>query len=651
MVASPYERSALALAALRHFPSSVLESVISDPAFRNSYGFTADGQLSFGNSGVSVQRSKLFNGIREILADTNARPIIKDVGGGEWRLELINKDKKLLIALSDGARRIFLPDCSALSPDRAIRLNGFVREADDVNLPTQVLTKWCENLSCGVLSDEEMESLYAETTETPIRVAELIRSEMESGGSKISTLVPRSEQYFNRLVGECQQSRTIEEYAHAEAQDHIHQLMSWRAYDGFLLALLLSSHSLNSFLIKIDQVNEENLIRAYQWLQTDGDMISKLGAIEIGLSILDRQPKIEPFIKGMISQIRDDNVDGERSRFQLLSALIILVEGELSRTKTLREKPPFWRRLASIAQASLIEREISGLVDITKFCEWAIQVQGQYFYFQTLSDLRREPRWHPEFVSSHQLKAEFVGRIVGAAQLNTSKIEILPLRELLLDEGPECLHFLVKFPFSYLPGPLEGGIESQNELPIDIVRKIEDQLSDDDLRPDSFAALVNSALLFHLSSHQAQLAAKALRIGKHQLKQAGKEHIFSVLNGLATVAAVTRSTELAAELKILMRRCWHQPGQYLSTEAALQTGLIAAAAHSDLMSWCDFVGEWITELAFQPSSLDEMRRLNSSVELLFHIVPELWCTCGRAQAALHSVVDMHSQAHLADVYS
>src|SRR5207249_2285328 len=143
---------------------------------------------------------------------------------------------------------------------------------------------------------------------------------------------------------------------------------------------------------------ERDLIQAYEWLHKKGDRISQIGAIEIGLSILDKRPKIEPYVQGVIEQIRDDCADDDRGRFHLLSALIVLVEGELSRTKILRKKPPFWRRLASIAQASLIERCVIGShVDMAEFTRWAVQARGQLFYLQTMSDLRREPRWHPDY--------------------------------------------------------------------------------------------------------------------------------------------------------------------------------------------------------------------------------------------------------------
>ena len=47
------------------------------------------------------------------------------------------------------------------------------------------------------------------------------------------------------------------------------------------------------------------------------------------------RPEIEPFLIRLIEQIRDDDVDGQASGFKLLSALFVLVDGELSRTRLL----------------------------------------------------------------------------------------------------------------------------------------------------------------------------------------------------------------------------------------------------------------------------------------------------------------------------
>ncbi len=640
MASDQYMHSAVALASLELFPPLICESVISDNSFRMKYGLKADAQICFGNSGLSIQRSKLFKCIRNIYKSGNSDQKLKDASDEEWKMELVEKDCERRILLSQGTRRLFLPDFSVFSSDKNERLNRFELDAIEVNLPKGAFTYWQEILSSRALDDDELDLINTDIKETPIRVSTLVKSELELGSSSFSSLVPHSSQYFDRLVGECQQSLNIAEYATAGAVEQINQLISWRPYDGFLLALLLSSHSLIPCAINVDQINNDDLIKSYKWLQEYGDRVSQVGAVEVGLSILDKRPEIEPFIENIIEQIRDDSTD-DNGRLKLLSALIVLVEGELSRTKILREKPPFWRRLASIAQASLIERCIIGLdMDTADFSKWAMQSRGQQFYIQTMCDLRQEPRWHPDFVSSIQLKAEFVGRIANAAQLNATKLESSSLKNLLLNEGPQSIRSQLKFPYPFLPGPLEGAVESQNVPPEEVVREIEERLSKEVIQLESFIALVNSALIFRIDSHHAQFATMALRSAKHQIKQSNdKELLSSVLRGIATVAAVTRSVALSEEFIILIRRCRLEPGRGVSVEDALWFGLIAAAAHSDLTGWCQFVGDWITELAFQSSRQEDSKRLLSHLEQLCHVVPDLWRTCGRAEAALNAEVN------------
>jgi len=627
---------------LKLFPASIREDLINKDSFRSQYGLTSDAYIAFEEAGLSVQRSKLFDGIREVLSDSHAKPVFKDEAEKEWRLGVVEEAGRRRILLSQEKRRLFLPVCSmALSQDLSDRLACFEQESEDVNFPEQSISIWREKLSSGPLTDDEFSLLEKELKETPIRVLDAISSDLESRTFSFSSCVPNSTSYYHQLVGMYQEGLNLEEYVQTAAKEHIQKLMSWRPYDGFLYALLLSSHSSTVSAINIEQLEERDLINAYKWLQENGDLFSKLGAVEIGLSVLDKRPKIEPYLKGIIEQIRDDNPDGEQSRFGLLSALIIVVDGELSRTKLLRGKSPFWRRLASISQASLVERCTIGLHgDNAKFSKWALDARGQPFYMQNMTDLRLEPRWVPEYISSRQLKAEFICRIINSAERNDSKIKSSNIRELLFGEGDKSLRVLIEFPYSYLPGPLEGGVDSQNIVPDELVQSIKEQLSELVLQPSSFTVLMNSALIYRLDSEQAKLAVKALRAAKHQLRNVGnKELLFSILSGLATVAAVTRSVELADELVILARRsrACDTTGNKLSAEESLWIGLTVAAVHSDLDDWCHFLGEWITELAFLPLHRNEMERLHSHVEQLCHIVPELWHTCGRAEAALQCI--------------
>jgi hypothetical protein len=120
-------------------------------------------------------------------------------------------------------------------------------------------------------------------------------------------------------------------------------------------------------------------------------------------------------------------------------------------------------------------------------------------------------------------------------------------------------------------------------LPAEISEAIETQLSSDEVGPASFIALVNFSLIFRIDRDQAVLAAKALKLASYRLANIeDRSQLVTILNGLAAVSAVTRSHELADELRILVRRYRRDAEYALSLEEVMRIGLVAAASHPDL---------------------------------------------------------------------
>jgi len=633
---SPYVRAALAQAALELLPPLIRESLLEDPGFREEYGFTADAVLSFGDSGVSVQRSDLLDAVRKLFSDASEMEVI-DTEGQKWHLKNISGEgEPPSFALCRGKQRLILPDFSALSSDRSARLSSLDEAASEVNLPSSARDAWRDVLAERPLADDELDAFYSEFRDTPVEHARSIRSEIVSRQSTMSSLFPPSRRYFERLVGVYDGSASIGDYAAGGGRTLFHELSAWRPYDGFLYSLLLSSHSSLTSEINVDLLSSGELLRAYEFLEEHGDRISQLGAIEVGLRVLSARPEIEAVIMRLIEQIWDDDVEGKASGFHFLSALFVLVDGELSRTRLFAAEPPFYRRLAALAQAALIHRQlVNSPIEIDRFCGWAMNNRWQLYYLQSLADLRTEPRWVPDLASASQLKAECFGRIMIAAKNYEGNIKASELRELVLGTEPGSLHFLSSFPHPFLPGPLEGAADSQNMLPAEISEAIETQLSSEEVGPASFIALVNFSLIFRIDRDHAALAAKALKLASYRLANIeDRSQLVTILNGLAMVSAITRSHELADELRILVRRYRRDAEYALSLEEAMRIGLVAAASHPDLKNWRTFAGDWLTELAFEDLEYDEGQVLHSHLKWLCHVVPELWVTCGRADAAL-----------------
>lgn len=635
---SPYVRAALAQSVLEYFPPLIRDSLLEDTCFREEYGLTTDAVLSFGDSGISVQRSEFLDAIRVLFSDVSGVEII-DTEGQKWDLKNSSGEGELSrFALCRGDQRLILPDFSVLSPSRSTRLFSLSEITLEANLPISVRDTWHKVLVDHPLTDDELNAFHGEFRDTPVRHARSIHSEIINGQSTISSLVPPSRRYFERLVGAYDGSASVGDYAAAGGRKLFHELSTWRSYDGFLFSLLLSSHLSLTSEINVDLLSSEELLRAYEHLAECGDRISQLGAIEVGLRALSDRPEIEAVLICLIEQIMGDKAEEKASGFKLLSALFVLVDGEFSRTRLFAAEPPFYRRLAALAQAALVHRQlVNSVIGVDSFCEWVLENRGQLFYLQSLADLRTEPRWEPELVSAFQLKEEFLGRIMIAANNYKENIKSTELRELVIGTKSGSINSLSSFPHPYLPGPLEGGEDSQNMLPTDISEAMEVQLKIDEVGPASFITLVNSSLIFRIGSDQAALAAKALKLSSYQFANIrDSSELLAILNGLATVSAVTRSHELADELRLLVQRYRRDVEYGLSCNEAFQIGLVAAASHSDLRDWREFVGDWLTDLAFQKLQGDEGQELHSHLKYLCHVVPDLWVTCGRADAALSS---------------
>ena len=636
----PYARAAMAQAALERLPSTIRNTLLEEKEFRDKYGFKTDGVIALKDSDASIQISVLFNAIRETLSGvTEGR--LTDTNGQEWTIKNTAEEGNLpTLVISADDQKLDLPDFTALSPESAIRLRSLDEATSDVNLPDKAKDTWSNVLSERALEDEEIDPFHSEFRDTPIHVAYSIGSEIEGGRSSIACLVPSSHRYYERLVGSYDGSTSIRNYAAGTGKKFIEQLFKWRPYDGFLLSLFLSSHSAMTAKITIDHLGSEDLVRAFDLLEKQGDRLSQLGAIEVGLRTLPEKPEIESYIIRLVEIVRDDNVEDSSKGLKLFSALFVLVDGQLSKTRLMSAKPPFYRRLASLSQAALIHRQLatSGVDD--SFCEWAYSNQGEQYYMQTLTDMRLEPRWEPEFSAALQMKADFFGRIMIAARNYEENIKNSTLHDLILGAGPDSLQSRSEFPYPYYPGPLEGTEDPLNTLPADLLETIETQLSAEKVGPSSFIALVNSARIFRVDIGQVELAAKSLKLANYQLTSLeNQSQLLGILNGLATVAAVARSTALADELRILVRRYRQDPQHGFLIEEAMRICLVASASRKDLTHWREFVGDWLTELVFEELKGNEGSVFHSRLMCLCHAVPELWVSCARADAALRAFND------------
>jgi hypothetical protein len=620
---------------------SIRSSLLERKKFREALELEARVTISFNEAGVSFFRSDLFKEIRKVL--NNEMPDdITDHDGNVWGLKGKSGDDDLIqIEVFDQTRSFLLPDFSVFYPESEIRLRRLNEKTKEVNLPKSSFEHWYMILSERPLSDDEIDAFDRDFLDTPVSFSKLMCREIEARKKegKISDLVPSSRRYYDRLVGEYDGSMLPGEYVQSTLKNLIAELSDWNHYEGFLLSLLLTSHSSFSDLIEVESLDRADLLRAYNYIVDSGDSLSQIGAIDVGLRILPDYPELEEILVRLISKVRDDNVDDENSNVRNLSALFILVDGELSRLGIMSDVAPFYRRLASLTHAGLMYRQLKKYGAENTFYKWAVENRSTQFYWQTLCDMRLEPRWTPDMVDPYQVKQDLFGRILIAGNRFRDSIKKTSIDSVIFDESGESIIGGCDLVLPYYPSPLEGGGEHPNSPPDGMSLAIEHQLDEEVVSPASFFALVNSAKIFRLENESIDKVSKVLRAGKYQLQNIENDQVLlAMMVGLAYVAAVNKNTELAGELRILTRVHRRQGERPISTYDSMRFCFLVAASYRDTEEWASFIGDWLFELVHEDLKIDEIKMIYAHLQVLLNISPELWVSCAKAEAVIKSLI-------------
>ncbi|KKN14917.1 hypothetical protein LCGC14_0991330, partial [marine sediment metagenome] len=542
---------------LNLYPPSIKNELISNASFRNIYGFNLDSNLSIQNLNTSFKRSNLYASARESASSGGMAVKINDTNQYVWTLTLDSYSEfSYIVSLTKGSETFLLDDFWPFITDIDERLSIFEHECTKRQLPSEDINYWSQKLETILLSDDDINDLHDDLNNTPFSNTEQLIRELEIGASALKTMVPQNIKYYARLIGIHKDSTNILEYAKSELKIHFKTLLQNDTYVGIESALLMSSHSAIIQLLSEVEFDETILIKVFENLLTQGDLISQAGLIELGISLLTNYPNLEASIEKLLLKIVDKPANHNEQQWDLLNALIILVDSELSLLQIFQNKPTFYRRLAAFTQAALIQRAtIRANVHDNKFIPNVIEQRSMTFYCQNLIDLRLEPRWLPDYQTPKQLKMELVGRIYLSALQSEKQLNQTRLGDILFDSNSLSPSPQLSLGINFmLSGPLEGNI-SPSKLPLDISKEFEKELYTAQLNIRGITPLLNIAQIWRLEIDHTKHLINILKEAKHKLYQTkNQDEIISILQGIAIVSAISRNTELAAELVILSRR-------------------------------------------------------------------------------------------------
>jgi hypothetical protein len=633
-----YQRIARALALAEGYSPLLKQEVLGKPDVVDVAGIDVDATIKLGADRLSFRRSQLFPAIAEAF-NGGGNIVITGVNGSEWAVVFDPEAQPPNVVLVHGDERVVVLQFSLLTADASARVHALRLIAKHHRLPVDLVHRWSLLLSEKKPTDLEIGVFVGDLQNTPVGVLEAIRESLRGGRLSLDTLVPRHETYYRRLVGDADSATSLEDCITRVTTPHFGRLLSEGDQQSLSTIWFLCSHSSVSQMIGREwKGNDDLLADSIANLARVGDPISRTGAIEVGLRQLRERPGLTQALTGLINAVLDREAVEGTDQFALLSALFNCIYGQMARRRILASWPPFARRLASLAHASVVVRHVSEIVgDPAGFTRWLVDASDAHFFMQTLIDMRLEPRWFPELGSAGQLKNELLGRIWLAAKSVPETVEALGFTERLVGEGPEVIDAQVDRVAVFLPGPLEGRPVPLMKLDAESVVEIE-QILTEKIETTTFTSLYNTSLFYSVPDHLPALAAEALERNHYQIVLDNRVSIFDCLVGLASVAASTRHAKLCDAIHTVLRVSWRLAPGELSADQSFRVGVLACAAREELSEWTESVGQFLTEISLQDLSVEEADGLLSHLSTMCHIEPDLWGTCGRAHAALEMIV-------------
>lgn len=631
-------KTATFLNSLDWVPPAIRDELLSDEKLGRDFGLALDPDINFGDSSVSFKRSELFAAARAAGSSPGKSQRVSDEAGVQWDLIADTSKGSADLILQSKSRKVHVAHLLLLTKNKRVRKQFFSKEAKRLNLPSALVKHWSCVLAARSLTDEEIGELMTQELRTPVAAIERITARLRAGNISAEILVPRHPDYYEQLVGRVDGQANIKEYADQVANEHMRRLLNWSYPGGLHHALLLCSHSAITSVLAGESISAIELDALAKWAK-DADAIARTVVLELAVKRSRDRAKIGENVRALAKRFAGQ---GDKERYdplELLSAAFVLVEGELGKAQILASKPPFWRRLAALAQSALIVRCVLSVAgDHSKFIEWMSSVRSHEYIVQGYVDLRLEPRWPSDFAMPRQLRNELGGRVLVVAARDEKATEKLGLRDMLLGDAPQSLKKNLNLFAMQYPGPLEGNVEFVTQLAPELMIKMRQDLSDPSPSVSSFTMVANSALLFELPQDIPELAANAIRRAEYRLNSGDKpEQLQRCLLALAMVAAIYRSRLLADEIFMVIRNYRRFFRNEIDLDDVFRIGMIACASRADLNDWCKSVAAFFTDLGFGELTREEAAALHPLLILFCEFVPELWATCGQAVAAIEAI--------------
>lgn len=393
-------------------------------------------------------RAALSNGVFGVPRDVPRRR-----GGGA--ITLIRFETGLHSArLSDGPE-VVLPEFALLDPATCVRLSAYSEIVSRAKPCWPNCSVWREVLVERPLSDSEFGCVINELQHIAERELARISTAVARGSFGVSDLIPDDRSYYESLVGRIATTEPVDEYVARKLIPHLESVFNtdsaWglRCIQGACISAKLDVSEVTR------SATNDDLISSLQASGPGVTPFAKLVTIQIAQSRMASDAQFSGLANEALSSLLGQAaLDGESADHdELFPAFIRLTLNTISQSEQFCLAPPYWRRLAAFAHASILlgALDFDGW-DKAKLVAWCDAQQSMVTAAVGILDLIREPSWRGDLQSATDLElAALIRAVKWSSEGENGLLGLSP------SQSQQVQALFPRFRLAFgLPGPLCG---------------------------------------------------------------------------------------------------------------------------------------------------------------------------------------------------
>lgn len=608
--------------------------VLKDETFKEKLGLLTQRTFTISDA-IAFNQDVFFNSVRTAFASKEKKESILSTQGDSFDLWVNNEDQVLLQTKTE---ILMLPDSRLLSPDPEVREAGLVTLGKRA-LSKASYTNWEKRLQEGFKNNSDITDLHFDIMHSPSSVLESLIASHQTGNGKWTDIVPSNSDFYTRLVGPLEQASSLAAIEESKLVDYWDNLPEVSLLEKCKLGLTICGHGLITKVLSLPKMDIPLLEELLEWAISSKTPLVQIAMLEIGIPQVIENNQILDQLTELLSTFLKNDSDLESGPYNVLSNLLIGIDGYVSQAKPWPNTTLFYRRLIVSTYASFLQSNLH-YADfyLEGFAESISNHKSHYSLLMSILDMRSTPRLTAEQLSPNSLFSDHLGRLQNVAGHLIESLPESELKSLLADQRDDGLQRILRRPGSFTPGYLEGADQPRSALPAELDKAIEDQLNLTPTSAKSFITLLNVKEVFEIPDKYLDKVVSNLQSVKYFMGGFEKDfEIWAMFSGLAVLGSEQSRKDIILALEPLLRRQSTNIANGLHKVQASRIALMSLAAFEDRKEGYSWYAKFVEFLAFSEMSKEDAVALHGELQIISQLEPELSGFLGKSLAALRGL--------------